>query len=96
MKNSKTPVMLSIFVAALAWTATVVPIRAQSGTQMQQTPSQADRAFEQDRNDAANVTVGRDWKAQEGNRDRTEHVDTDRDHETVGRDWRAHFDRSYR
>ncbi len=30
--------------------------------------------------DAANVAVGRDWKAQEDNRDRSEHVDTDRDH----------------
>lgn len=93
MKNPTAPLMLSIFVTALAGTATLAPIRAQSGTQVQQTPAQADQAREQNRNDAANVTVGRDWKAQEGNRDRTEHVDTDRDHETVGRDWRAHPDR---
>lgn len=92
MKNSTAPLMLSIFVTTFAWTATVAPIRAQSETQMQKTPAQADQAREQDRNDA-NVTVGRDWKAQEGNRDRSEHVGKDTDHETVGRDWRAHPDR---
>ena len=89
MKNSAS---LFTFVVALTCLAAAVPARAQTPVQPPQTPAQADQAREQDRNRAANETIGRDWKVQEGNSDNAQSVDTDRTHETVGRDWRAHPD----
>ncbi|MET4176973.1 hypothetical protein ABIA95_008658 [Bradyrhizobium sp. LA8.1] len=93
MKSSIPTSTLSTFVGALAFMAMTVPTQAQTAVQPAQTPAQADQAREQDRNRAANETIGRDWKAQEGNRDNVGSVGADKDHETVGRDWRAHPDR---
>src|SRR5437868_6077857 len=55
-------------------------------------PQQAEQAREQDRKNAEDVKIGRDWKA-EGGGDRVDHTDqSDLDHQTVGRDWRTRPD----
>jgi hypothetical protein len=67
------------------------PVRAQSApVQTEQTPRQSEQSRKQDRDGAEDTKIGRDWKAQDGDRAKTGSVDTDRSHETVGRDWRAH------
>jgi hypothetical protein len=67
------------------------PAQAQSApVQTEQTPGQADQSRAQDRSRAEDTKIGRDWKAQDGDRAKAGSVDTDRSHETVGRDWRAH------
>ncbi|MET4492127.1 hypothetical protein [Bradyrhizobium sp. LA7.1] len=60
--------------------------------QPDQTPQQAEQAREQDRKNAEDVKIGRDWKAESGG-DRVGHPDqSDQDHQTVGRDWRTRPD----
>ncbi|MBP0109922.1 MULTISPECIES: hypothetical protein [Bradyrhizobium] len=59
-----------------------------------QTPRQAEQTRGQDKRDAEDVQIGRDWKAQGGNE--AEHMGraepSGQDHQTVGRDWRTHPD----
>ncbi|WP_247301261.1 MULTISPECIES: hypothetical protein [unclassified Bradyrhizobium] len=62
--------------------------------QPDQTPGQAEQAREQDRKDAEDVQIGRDWKAQGGSEgERAGRAESSgQEHQTVGRDWRAHPD----
>lgn len=94
MKTSSSASLLFAF--ALASATTAIPVRAQTAVQPAQTPTQADQAREQDHNSAADVTVGQDWKAREGDRHDAAPANAERDHETIGRDWRAHDDRQDR
>jgi hypothetical protein len=70
--------------------------QAQSAVPVQpdRAPEQAGQAREQDRKDAEDVQVGRDWKAQGGaaGGPAPQASESDQDHQTVGRDWRAHPD----
>ena len=93
MKNSTFTLLL---IVALGSTATAFPTRAQTGPQTLQSPAQAGQTRDQDRKDAESVTIGKDWKAQERDRDQAGRADESRDRETVGRDWRAHPDRPER
>lgn len=93
-----TAVLLSYTVSpSLAAEVEKTPIQsgpAAVSVQPDQTPRQAEQAREQDRKDAEDVQIGRDWKAQGGSEGgrmgRTE--PSGQQHETVGRDWRAHPD----
>ncbi|MBP0112850.1 hypothetical protein JWS04_17530 [Bradyrhizobium vignae] len=58
--------------------------------QQPQSPQQSEQSREQDRSRAEDVTIGRDWKAQEGESDHANQAAPNDDHQTVGRDWRAH------
>jgi hypothetical protein len=83
--------MAVLAVSAFALAIGGSPARAQSvPVQPDRTPQQADQAREQDRSRAEDVKIGRDWKAEGGDRAKAGNVDTDRSHETIGRDWRAH------
>jgi len=85
-----TLVLFSALVLGVAGAASASAQTQSAPAQAEQTPQQSDQSRDQDRNRAEDVTIGRDWKAQGGESDRTGAVETDKDHETVGRDWRAH------
>ncbi|MGY3360370.1 hypothetical protein ACVWZK_007033 [Bradyrhizobium sp. GM0.4] len=66
--------------------------------QPDRTPEQAEQARDQDRKNAEDVKIERDWKAQGGtDGDRAGRANqSDQDHQTVGRDWRARPDNAER
>jgi|GEM_PF-6104148 len=66
------------------------PVQAQSApVQAPQTPQQSDQSRDRDRARAEDVTIGRDWKAQESGNAQSPTARPDKSEETVGRDWRA-------
>ncbi len=92
--------MKSHALSTFAFAATIVAVasyapapqaRAQSApVEAGQTPAQSDQSRMRDRSRAEDVRIGRDWKAQGGEKNEANPAAVDRDHETVGRDWRAH------
>lgn len=92
MNSMRLPLLLaSALVLAFVGGETVPPAQAQSASpQTEQTPQQSDKAREQDRSRAEDVKIGRDWKAQGGDNNRSGPAAAEQDHQTIGRDWRAH------
>ena len=92
MKRSTSLSLLSAGALALVFVGSgVAPVQAQSASvQTEQTPQQSDQSREQDRSRAEDVKIGRDWKAEEGNKNDAKAAN--QDHQTIGRDWRAHPD----
>jgi hypothetical protein len=91
MRRFATPALLLLSAFVLGFQQ--APARAQSPTvQKEQTPAQAEQSRNQDRGRAADVRIGRDWKARGGENAHAGRADKSNDHETVGRDWRAHPD----
>jgi len=90
MSIVKLPALAALSVLALAFPGGVTPTQAQSPVQKEQTPTQAEQSRDQDRSRAENTKIGRDWKAEGGDRANTGSADPGRSDETVGRDWRAH------
>jgi hypothetical protein len=80
-------------VPAFAFAVTLAgpsPVQAQSApVQSGQTPQQSDQSRDHDRARAEDVTIGRDWKAQESGNAQATTGRPDKSEETVGRDWRA-------
>jgi hypothetical protein len=95
MKSSASLSLLSAGALVLAFVGSGIrtPVQAQSApAQTEQTPQQSEQSRAQDRGPAEDVTIGRDWKAEEGGNSQAAAPAADQDHQTVGRDWRAHPD----
>jgi hypothetical protein len=57
----------------------------------QRSPQQSEQAREQDRREAEDTQIGRGWRAQRRDEDRSGRT-VDEDHRMVGRDWRTRRD----
>ena len=106
-----------VFAAILLTSSSLQPLLAQDQSnpspssqpqtvpvQPEHTPQQSEQSREQNRDRADDVRVGRDWRTEERDNDRHEHMgrhdegragekmghDMDRDRSTVGRNWRMH------
>ncbi|MGY4574104.1 hypothetical protein [Bradyrhizobium sp. USDA 3256] len=89
MKNSTPVAFISAAVLTFAFVGS--DVKAQSTpVQQAQPPHQSEQTREQDRSRAEDVKIGRDWKAEGGEKDHAGKAPTPDEHQTVGRDWRAH------
>jgi len=89
--HARSVLALSALVVAVSSYAVAPAARAQSApVEAGQSPQQSDQARAQDRSRAEDVRIGRDWKAEGGEKTHVNPAAVDEGHETVGRDWRAH------
>ncbi|WFU32288.1 hypothetical protein QA635_38395 [Bradyrhizobium brasilense] len=89
MKNSISVAFISAVAMTFAFTGSDAKAQA-TPVQQAQPSQQSEQTREQDRSRAEDVKIGRDWKAQGGEKDHAGQATPDDGHQTVGRDWRAH------
>lgn len=95
MKTQASLVLISAFALTFAFGGGAVQAQS-TPVQEPQSPQQSEQSREQDRSRAEDVKIGRNWKAEGGDKDHAGQAAPDENHQTVGRDWRAHPEKENR